>query len=1310
MKRKGFTLIELLAVIIVLAVIALIAIPIVINVVEKARMGAAIDSAYNYVHAIDKQVAIQKTGIVNIEDGKIITIGDHKVEYFENKVSVINPPDNGFVSINPSGIITDACLEIFNYRVDYDGTHAVINETSNSCDDDVYVDVKPCVDEDCSSTSDEETEETNTWLATYYSVGYVANNDDQEVNYTIYLRNLPIEPKYIYKIELVRSGVMTTLEDFEKYLDARKMNSVEITNPDPDNSIGASPERFLAHAAGPNQLTIDDIKLQCNNTNCTANITETLRNLAEVNADSTVKGNGEPIENVIYLPIKFTVKITKGNIDGYVYPKVEQDLVVSFNTGGGSTVRSQNISYYEKVSRPSNPSRSGYRFITWNLNGVEYDFNSPVTTNITLDAVWEKIDSFTVTFNSNGGTNVSKQTVFKGNYASRPSSPERTGYLFSHWTLNGQTYNFNTPVTEDIVLTAVWDQAFTVTFNTNGGSSISTKKVKINSTVSQPVPPTKYNNVFNYWTLNGVEYDFSTPVTSDITLDAVWRTALVVTFNSNGGTSVPTQYPAYVSRDSNEAIVVRPSNPTKSGYSFVKWQLNGVDFDFSKTINTNITLDAVWEKTYTVTFNSNGGSSVGSQKIVSGGKASQPSLSTRCGYSLMYWTLNGVEYDFNTPVTSDINLVAVWKEELTYRVSFDSNGGTSVSTQCIPANKLASYRSTSRSGYNFLYWSLNGSQYDFSTPVTSDITLKAVWKEKYNNSWGENYVAPTTSYTLTYYTVGYITNTNSQTVNYTVDLNEFPDQYSTFLLDPTKINSIYVKNVSVIEDFTNMIADVGTNVNVVALNQTREWIATDINNIKTYALNSSQVSVEASSACTSGCAIINVSENIADVSGLAKHNAQTVAGKTVDVLYIPLAITIKVEIGEGAALTSMILANNNVQDSSSLDYTHINKYGIDHEQIIGTTAVDYSFLSDHYYWFATDYTFNETTGLYEVAGNTSNAKWGSSIPNNYQYFCGNARSSKTCDVLYKIDSYVDSTTAKAYPYTVKVLEYASNGDGLFEKDGTHFFRGNVKNNYVQFAGQTWRIVRINEDGTIRLVTNDSIGLSKFNESYNDNAYVGFMYGQAGSTNYNLTHANTNSSTVKQYLDSWFESNLQLHSAALADSGFCADRSLYTQNGYDVLDTSAVSDTTQLTIKDTGLGYSTKNTMYGSFYRIYHGEPTYKCVNENDLFSVSKENGNGALTYPIGLLTASDVLFAAGDFSTSNNNYYLYLSGKPWWTMSPYMYVTYEGEVRSTVVAGVDGIYHRHVSDEIHVRPVINLVSNVTIVKGNGTASNPYVIN
>lgn len=122
---------------------------------------------------------------------------------------------------------------------------------------------------------------------------------------------------------------------------------------------------------------------------------------------------------------------------------------------------------------------------------------------------------------------------------------------------------------------------------------------------------------------------------------------------------------------------------------------------------------------------------------------------------------------------------------------------------------------------------------------------------------------------------------------------------------------------------------------------------------------------------------------------------------------------------------------------------------------------------------------------------------------------------------------------------------------------SYYFRGAVENNYVKFANYYWRIIRINGDGSIRMIyagtsahangyvdssANDmSIGESAFNSSYNDNTYVGYMYGTKGATTYAGTHSNTNNSTIKEYIDNWYIDNLKEYSHYLEDTIYCNDR-------------------------------------------------------------------------------------------------------------------------------------------------------------------------
>ncbi len=269
----------------------------------------------------------------------------------------------------------------------------------------------------------------------------------------------------------------------------------------------------------------------------------------------------------------------------------------------------------------------------------------------------------------------------------------------------------------------------------------------------------------------------------------------------------------------------------------------------------------------------------------------------------------------------------------------------------------------------------------------------------------------------------------------------------------------------------------------------------------------------------------------------------------------------------------------------------------------------------------------------------------------------------------------------------------TNGKGLYytsknteDSKTTYYFRGGVENNYVSFANNTWRIVRINEDGTIRIIKEDSINSSKFNENNFDNAYVGYMYGTAGSSTYEATHKNTNSSTIKTLIDGWYASNLVDYSSIIADSGFCGDRSL---------------------VGGTGIGKT--DTNYGAHNRLYTNKtPQFKCPQTNDLYTTATSTkGNKALDYPIGLITADEVAYAGGVYLKENEEYYL-ANGNIFWTMSPYT----SGINAYVWRVGPGGYlaYKVVVGDGDGVRPAINLKSTAEIIDGgNGTLNNPYVV-
>ena len=331
---------------------------------------------------------------------------------------------------------------------------------------------------------------------------------------------------------------------------------------------------------------------------------------------------------------------------------------------------------------------------------------------------------------------------------------------------------------------------------------------------------------------------------------------------------------------------------------------------------------------------------------------------------------------------------------------------------------------------------------------------------------------------------------------------------------------------------------------------------------------------------------------------------------------------------------------------------------------------------------------------------------------------------------------------------------------------SYYFRGDIDYNYVKFgAWQTdwyqpddngnihtteyysgyypadkfasagddmyWRIVRINGDGSIRLIYDGTsahskndleynsnggyvientriIGGIKFNTDFEDNAHVGYMYGEPSSNNYSDTHANINDSLVKTLLDGWYQIQMNGYSSYISDTLFCNDRSAASN------DTISYYNTKHGGEPYTSNAFSYYNSMYGASGRLIDeierglgNKATLKCPQKHDAFTVNDTTyGNGDLTYPIGLLTMDEVNMAGAIDNSSNSQYYLY-SGADFWTISPAYY--WESSAFASVHEFSGGIgntnYYR---DSSYVRPVINLKADA-ITGGSGTVNDPFVV-
>lgn len=249
---------------------------------------------------------------------------------------------------------------------------------------------------------------------------------------------------------------------------------------------------------------------------------------------------------------------------------------ITFDSDGGSVVEKQIVKRGEKVNKPTDPTRDGYIFIEWDLGSSIYDFSAKVTRNLILKAVWKEQEggkvTYVVNFNTDGGNSVSNQIINKDGTITKPQDPVRDGYKFLGWYSNNVLFDFSTPVTTNLELVAKWEKAkdnsttatttttkkndttssttkktttkkndttnttttkktttttteakkYTVKFDSNGGSKVSSKEVTSGSKVSKPSNPTRTGYKFGGWTLNNKAYDFNSKVTSNITLVAKW--------------------------------------------------------------------------------------------------------------------------------------------------------------------------------------------------------------------------------------------------------------------------------------------------------------------------------------------------------------------------------------------------------------------------------------------------------------------------------------------------------------------------------------------------------------------------------------------------------------------------------------------------------------------------------------------------------------------------------------------------------------------------------------------------------------------
>ena len=374
---------------------------------------------------------------------------------------------------------------------------------------------------------------------------------------------------------------------------------------------------------------------------------------------------------------------------------------ITFDTNGGSEIAPITQDYGTEITAPDNPTRKGYTFKGWDK---EIPKTMPAE-NITVKAQWE-INQYTITFDTNGGSEIAPITQDYGTEITAPDNPTRKGYTFKGWDKEIP----KTMPAENITLKAQWEiNQYTITFDTNGGSEIAPITQDYGTEITAPANPTRKGYTFKGW-------DKEIPKTmpaENITLKAQWEiNQYTITFDTNGGSEI-----APITQDYGTEITA-PDKPTRKGYTFKGW-----DKEIPETMPAeNITVKAQWKiNQYTIAFDTNGGSEIAPITQDYGTEITAPDNPTRKGYTFKGW-------DKEIPKTmpaENITVKAQW-EINQYTITFDTNGGSEIApiTQDY-GTEITAPDNPTRKGYTFKGW-------DKEIPKTmpaENITITARWKD-----------------------------------------------------------------------------------------------------------------------------------------------------------------------------------------------------------------------------------------------------------------------------------------------------------------------------------------------------------------------------------------------------------------------------------------------------------------------------------------------------------------------------------------------------------------------------------------------------
>ena len=426
---------------------------------------------------------------------------------------------------------------------------------------------------------------------------------------------------------------------------------------------------------------------------------------------------------------------------------------IEFNSNGGTSISPIIAEKGVNIRRPIDPVLEGYTFGGWYIDeGLTEDYVISVMPeeNITLYAKWF-INQYTITFDSNEGSEVSPISALYGAAIIAPATPSLIGNTFNGWYSDEELtiiYQFTTMPATDITLYAKWTiNESTISFAENGGSGVPDITGNYGIAINSPAAPTLLGNIFGGWYSDeefASSYEFTLMPAANITLYAKWTIIeYTISFEENGGSEV-----ANISEDYGTAVNA-PAFPTLTGYNFNGWYSDITltnSYVFTIMPAENITLYAKWTiNQYTISFEENGGSAVSDLNGDYGTSVNAPIIPTLTGNTFNGWYSNIAltnAYVFTTMPAENITVYAKWTINQ-YTMSFEENGGSHVSNMLVDfGTNLNAPLAPTLTGYTFSGWYSDIAltiQYVFTTMPSSNIRLYAKWTiNQYTISFDEN--------------------------------------------------------------------------------------------------------------------------------------------------------------------------------------------------------------------------------------------------------------------------------------------------------------------------------------------------------------------------------------------------------------------------------------------------------------------------------------------------------------------------------------------------------------------------------------------